>query len=225
MYRNNTELCVCGYIYFMYVVLSELVSYGRLDQICVVLSWASQSQVPRKLSKPAFPSFPKIQVKWCSLLPTAALSSCFVVLAGVGEVSELGWGRGLLHGLERRWKSSGWGFMLRRRGWELGVLSVICDTHWVFCCWSVYVLVGSWLLVRAEQLMGHPIHRALTGFSCASPRPLWAGSVPAAGLAVCTSWLCQDFCSLQSSAFCVLLQWLETSSNTMETQTLFCQMH
>lgn len=43
---------VCVDVHFMDVEF-YLVSYGRLNEICVVLSWASQSQVPRKLSKPS----------------------------------------------------------------------------------------------------------------------------------------------------------------------------
>lgn len=78
-----------------------LVSYGRLKEICVVLSWASQSQVPVS----AFPSLPKFPVECCSFL-AAALSGCSVMLAGVEEVSELGWGRRLLRGLERRCKAN-----------------------------------------------------------------------------------------------------------------------
>lgn len=87
---------MCGYGFHLCGVLPELVSYGRHNEICVVLSWAISG------SKPAFRSLPKFHVKWCSFLPPAALSSCFVVLAGLDEASKLAWGKRLLQGLEGR---------------------------------------------------------------------------------------------------------------------------
>lgn len=111
-----------------------LVSYGRHNEICVVLSWASQSQVPRKLSKPAFPSLPKFQVEWCSL-PTAALSSCLVVLAELEEVSELGWGKRLLHGFREEMKNQCLRFYTEQRlGAGCAGVSVICAPHCVCLC-------------------------------------------------------------------------------------------
>lgn len=153
MYRNDTKLYVCGYIFNIYWILPELVAYGRPDEICIVLSWASRYQVPRKLSKPAFPSLPKIQVKWCSLLPIAALSSCFVVLAGVDEVSKLGCGERLLHSLERRWKTSGWGFTLRRRGWELGC--AVSDLWYTLSAFLFICICVSGLIASGQRRAAH----------------------------------------------------------------------